>query len=84
MTAPKGSRTLRLGVAGLGTVGGGLVRNETVARIEGGGVECLLNGVYMAQGREHVDNLIHVHHAAAGSHSDQFYKGVVDGKAHAA
>ncbi|MFZ1426100.1 MAG: Fe-S cluster assembly protein SufD [Geminicoccaceae bacterium] len=67
----------------LATVGGGLVRNETVARIEGSGVECLLNGVYMAQGREHVDNLIHVHHAAAGSHSDQFYKGVVDGKAHA-
>ncbi|HEY7797614.1 MAG TPA: homoserine dehydrogenase, partial [Hyphomonadaceae bacterium] len=26
MTAPKGSRTLRLGVAGLGTVGGGLLK----------------------------------------------------------
>lgn len=67
----------------LATVGGGLVRNETEARIEGSGVECLLNGMYMAKGREHVDNLLHVHHVAAGSHSDQFYKGVVDDKAHA-
>jgi Fe-S cluster assembly protein SufD len=65
------------------TLGGGLVRNETEARIEGRGVECLLNGLYHAQGREHVDNLIRVHHTAPGSHSDQFYKGVVDGRGHA-
>ena len=32
---------------------------------------------------EHVDNLIRIHHVAPGSHSDQFYKGVVDGRAHA-
>ena len=34
-------------------------------------------------GREHVDNLIRIHHLAPDSHSDQFYKGVVDGRAHA-
>ena len=65
------------------TLGGGLVRNETEARIEGHGVDCLLNGLYHAQGREHVDNLIRIHHMAPESHSDQFYKGVVDGRAHA-
>jgi Fe-S cluster assembly protein SufD len=65
------------------TLGGGLVRNETEARIEGSGVDCLLNGVYLARGREHVDNLIRVHHVAPGSHSNQFYKGVIDGRAHA-
>ena len=65
------------------TLGGGLVRNETEARIEGRGVECLLNGLYHAQGREHVDNLIRVHHVAPDSHSDQFYKGMVDGRGHA-
>jgi Fe-S cluster assembly protein SufD len=65
------------------TLGGALVRNETEARIEGTGVECILNGVYLARGREHVDNLIRVHHAKPGSHSDQFYKGVVDERAHA-
>ncbi|MFL5332925.1 MAG: Fe-S cluster assembly protein SufD [Geminicoccaceae bacterium] len=65
------------------TLGGGLVRNETEARIEGTGVDCLLNGLYHAQGREHVDNLIRVHHVAPDSHSNQFYKGVVDGRGHA-
>ena len=65
------------------TLGGGLVRNETEARIEGRGVECLLNGLYHAMGREHVDNLIRIHHLAPDSHSDQFYKGMVDGRAHA-
>ena len=65
------------------TIGGGLVRNETEARILGRGVECILNGLYHAQGREHVDNLIRVHHMAPESHSDQFYKGVIDGRAHA-
>lgn len=67
----------------LATMGGALLRNETDARLEGRGVECLLNGVYLAQGREHVDNLLHVHHAAPGSHSDQFYKGVIGDRAHA-
>ena len=65
------------------TLGGALVRNETEARIEGTGVECILNGVYLARSREHVDNLIRVHHVKPGSHSDQFYKGVIDERAHA-
>ena len=65
------------------TLGGALVRNETEARLQGTGVECILNGLYHATGREHVDNLIRVHHTAPGSHSDQFYKGIVDGRAHA-
>ncbi len=65
------------------TLGGGLVRNEIEARLEGSGVECLLNGLFLLHGREHVDNLIQVHHVAPGCHSDQFYKGVIDERAHA-
>jgi Fe-S cluster assembly protein SufD len=65
------------------TMGGALVRNESEIRIRGTGVECLLNGVFMPTGREHVDTLIRIHHEAPGSHSDQFYKGVVDGESHA-
>ena len=83
-----GKHFVRLGagarlVQTVATLGGALVRNETEVRIEGAGVDCLLNGVYLATGREHVDNLIRVHHVAAGSHSNQFYKGVVDQRAHA-
>jgi Fe-S cluster assembly protein SufD len=66
------------------TLGGGLVRNESEVRVDGSGIECLLNGVYMPTGKEHVDTLIRITHGAPGSHSDQFYKGVVDGQSHAA
>jgi Fe-S cluster assembly protein SufD len=68
----------------ISTGGGGLVRNESEVRITGSAVECLLNGLYMPTGVEHVDTLIRIHHLAPGSHSDQFYKGVVDGHGHAA
>ena len=64
-------------------LGGGLVRNETEARLEGSGIECLLNGVYLARGKEHVDNVIRIHHMAPSCHSDQFYKGVIDEQARA-
>ena len=66
------------------TFGGTSVRNETELRIKGPKVECLLNGAYMPIGTEHVDTFIRVHHEAPGSHSDQFYKGVVDGRSKAA
>ncbi len=68
----------------LATLGGALVRNETDLHLVGGFVEAQLNGVYMPIGQEHVDNLIRVHHEAPDGHSDQFYKGVMDDRAHAA
>ncbi len=67
----------------LATLGGGLVRNETLALIDGSGIELQLNGLYLTRGRQHVDNTIRVDHAKPGSVSDQFYKGVLDGESHA-
>jgi len=67
----------------LATLGGGLVRNEIQARIDGSNAHVALNGVYLARGRQHVDNTIQVVHARPGSVSDQFYKGVLDGRARA-
>jgi Fe-S cluster assembly protein SufD len=67
----------------LATLGGGLVRNETLAVVDGSGVELQLNGLYLTRDRQHVDNAIRVDHAAPGSVSDQFYKGVLDGEARA-
>jgi Fe-S cluster assembly protein SufD len=67
----------------LATFGGGLVRNETVALVEGSGIELQLNGLYLTRDRQHVDNTIRVDHASPGSVSDQFYKGVLDGQSHA-
>jgi Fe-S cluster assembly protein SufD len=62
----------------LATLGGTLVRNEIRAVIQGGGIEATLNGLYFARERQHVDNHILVDHAAPGSISDQFYKGILD------
>jgi Fe-S cluster assembly protein SufD len=67
----------------LATLGGALVRNEIGALIGGRGVELQLNGLYLTRARQHVDNAIRVDHAAPGSVSDQFYKGVLDGEARA-
>ena len=64
----------------LATLGGALVRNEIHAVIQGAGVQAALNGVYFTRERQHVDNNILVDHAAPGSVSDQFYKGILDGQ----
>jgi Fe-S cluster assembly protein SufD len=65
------------------TLGHGMARNEEELYLEGSGIEALLNGLYMPAGHEHVDTLIRIHHQAPGCHSNQFYKGVVDGRSHA-
>lgn len=66
------------------TLGGGFTRNETELFLDGPGIEALLNGVYMPRGREHVDTMIRIHHRVGDCHSDQFYKGIVEERAHAA
>jgi len=67
----------------LATLGGGLVRNEIEALVDGSGVELALNGLYLTRDQQHIDNAILVDHAKPGSVSNQFYKGVLDGKARA-
>ncbi len=67
----------------LATLGGALVRNEIEAVLDGSGIELALNGLYLTRERQHIDNNILIDHARPGSHSDQFYKGVLDGQAQA-
>jgi Fe-S cluster assembly protein SufD len=67
----------------LATLGGALVRNEVQAVVQGSGIEAQLNGIYFTRERQHVDNNILVDHAAPGSVSDQFYKGILDGHSQA-
>jgi Fe-S cluster assembly protein SufD len=66
----------------LATLGGALVRNEIRAVLRGSGIEAAFNGMYFTRERQHVDNSILVEHAAPGSVSDQFYKGILDGRSH--
>jgi len=65
-------------------LGGALVRNEHELRIDGSGAECLLSGVAVPEAGEQSDTLVRIHHRAGGSHSDQYFKHVVEDRGHAA
>jgi Fe-S cluster assembly protein SufD len=61
---------------------GALVRNNVHPVLAGEGSECLINGLFMANGREHMDNYMLVEHASPHCNSRQFYNGVLNGQSH--
>jgi Fe-S cluster assembly protein SufD len=63
------------------SLGGALVRNEIVAVLDGEGAECTLNGLYLATGKQHVDNHTVIDHAKPRCNSHELYKGILDGTA---
>lgn len=65
------------------SLGGALVRNDLRVLLDGEGADCALNGLYLARGRQHVDNHAVVDHAKPHGASRALYKGVLDGKARA-
>ena len=65
------------------TLGGAIVRNDALAVLDGEGVECTLNGLYLANGRRLVDNHTTIHHAQPHCSSHELYKGILDGEARA-
>ena len=65
------------------TLEGAIVRNDVQAHLDGEGVECTLNGLYLANGRRLVDNHTTIHHAQPHCSSHELYKGILDGEARA-
>ncbi|HEY6274424.1 MAG TPA: Fe-S cluster assembly protein SufD [Terriglobales bacterium] len=63
-------------------LGGELVRNNVHPVLAGEGAECLINGLFMANGRQHMDNYMLVEHASPHSSSRQYYNGILNGNAH--
>jgi Fe-S cluster assembly protein SufD len=63
-------------------LGGALIRNNVHPVLAGEGGECLINGLFMANGRQHMDNYMLVEHASAHCDSRQFYNGILNGQAH--
>ena len=63
-------------------LGGGLVRNNVHPVLAGEGAECLINGLFIGQGSQHLDNYMLVEHAQPHCESRQFYNGILDGKSH--
>lgn len=64
-------------------LGGALVRNDIEELFDAEGSECILNGLYLATGRQHIDNHTRIDHARPRCTSREFYKGVLDGRARA-
>ncbi|MFB3854885.1 MAG: Fe-S cluster assembly protein SufD [Vicinamibacterales bacterium] len=62
------------------TLGGRLVRNDLNVSLEGEGVDCTLNGVYIASGTQLIDNHTVLDHAQPNCGSHQVYKGILDGR----
>jgi Fe-S cluster assembly protein SufD len=63
-------------------LGGGLVRNNVHPVLAGEGGECLINGLFIGNARQHLDNYMLVEHASPHCGSRQFYNGILDDHAH--
>jgi Fe-S cluster assembly protein SufD len=63
--------------------GGSIVRNDIGAVLDGEGVECTLNGLYLGDARRLVDNHTTIDHARPHCGSREIYKGILADHAHA-
>jgi len=64
-------------------LGAAIARTDIRARLAGAKAHCELNGVYVLNGRQHADNHIKVDHCVPDTGSNEFYKGVMDGRSRA-
>ncbi|MGH7797712.1 MAG: Fe-S cluster assembly protein SufD [Candidatus Binatia bacterium] len=64
------------------TLSGALVRNNVHVSLNGEGAECVLNGLYLGDGKQHIDNFTEIEHARPRATSLELYKGILDGAAH--
>jgi Fe-S cluster assembly protein SufD len=62
-------------------LGGALVRNNVHPVLDGEGGECLINGLFIGGGQQHMDNYMKVEHRAPHCGSRQFYNGILDQRA---
>jgi Fe-S cluster assembly protein SufD len=63
-------------------VGGSLARTNIYTSLDGDGATCTLNGLYLADGVQHIDNQTSIEHIAPNCPSHEVYKGVLDGRSH--
>jgi len=59
------------------TFGGGLVRNDVIATLDGEGIDCTLNGLYVGRGTQLIDNHTTIDHAMPHCGSHEVYKGIL-------
>ncbi|MFA7237430.1 MAG: Fe-S cluster assembly protein SufD [Phycisphaeraceae bacterium] len=59
-------------------LGSVLARNNVHPILAGDDAHCLINGLYIGHGHQHLDNDMRVEHAGLRGDSRQFYKGILD------
>ncbi|MEM7048656.1 MAG: Fe-S cluster assembly protein SufD [Acidobacteriota bacterium] len=65
------------------STGGAITRNDVNAVLDDEGIECTLNGLYLAKGTQLVDNHMRMDHAKPNCNSYELYKGILDGRSRA-
>lgn len=62
------------------SIGARLSRSDVHAVLDGEGAECLLNGLYLGNGDQHVDHFTTIDHAKPEGSSREYYRGILDGR----
>lgn len=65
------------------SLNGGLIRNQTEAKLNGRGASADIYGLYLMDRKQHVDNRVFVDHAMPECHSNELFKGILDDEASA-
>ncbi len=65
------------------SLGGSLVRNDIHGQLAAEGASIVMNGLYMTNNNQHVDNHTRVDHLKPNTHSSENYRGVMNGKSRA-
>ncbi|MEW6193944.1 MAG: Fe-S cluster assembly protein SufD [Bacteroidota bacterium] len=60
------------------TFGGGIVRNDINSILDDENIETHYYGLYLAKGKQHIDNHTFVDHARPNCISNEIYKGILD------
>ena len=60
------------------TLNGGLIRNYSNVKLNGRGADVNINGLYLMDKKQHVDNRVFVEHAVPDCTSKELFKGILD------
>lgn len=61
------------------SLGANIARHDINTHFKAPGARCVMNGLYLGTGRQHVDFHTQIHHEAPDCSSQQLYKGILDG-----
>ncbi len=62
--------------------GGALVRSDTNTSLNAAGAHCTMNGLFIAQGKQHIDHHTCIEHKHSHCSSREYYRGILAEQAH--